>query len=60
MSNVINLRAARKSRSRTAARKKADANAAKHGQSKSTKTQQAAQDKKLNDHLDGHKREPET
>ena len=57
MSNIINLRITRKSRERAAARKAADVNAVKHGQTKSTKKKTAAEHNKLNDHLNGHKRD---
>ncbi len=54
---VINLRAARKAKTRAAAKSRADENAARHGRSKAERAQDAAEADKSARHLDGHKRE---
>lgn len=57
MAKIVNLRAARKSKDRLAARAKADANAAKFGRSKAEKDLQAAKAEKARRDLDGAKKE---
>lgn len=57
MKKVINLRQARKQRSRADKRVEADANAARHGRSKAQKAQEAAAVAKARRHLDGHEQE---
>lgn len=58
MAETINLRQARKARARDAARKAADANAAKHGQTKGEKALAKARADKARAELDGHRRDP--
>ena len=58
MTKIINLKSVRKTRAREDQRQKADANAVKHGQTKSAKKHAAAKVAKQNAHLDGHKLEP--
>lgn len=53
---VANLTAARKDRARAAARKAADANAAKYGRTKAEKTRDADAAARAARHLDHHKR----
>lgn len=53
---VINLRAARKSAARDAARQQGDENAAKFGRSKAQKRTEADAKAREDRHLDGHKR----
>lgn len=59
MGEVVNLRTAKKQAARKAARSIADANAAKHGQSKSERMLERARAEKTARELDGHKRETE-
>ncbi|MDO5632827.1 MAG: DUF4169 family protein [Paracoccus sp. (in: a-proteobacteria)] len=54
MSNVINLRQARKSRARTDARRTGDANAAKFGRSKAEIATEKANQERAAKALDGH------
>ncbi|MDS9467572.1 DUF4169 family protein [Paracoccus sp. MBLB3053] len=54
---IINLRAARKSAARDAARKQADENAAKFGRSKAQKQVEKADHDRTIRHLDQHRRE---
>ncbi len=54
MSQIVNLRAAQKTRDRAAKKTLADQNAAKFGRSKVTKDREAA---KARRDLDGHERE---
>ncbi|RCW89018.1 DUF4169 family protein [Paracoccus lutimaris] len=54
---VINLRAARKSAARDAARAAGDANAAKFGRSKAQKRVEKADADRAARHLDGHRRD---
>ncbi|KGJ03595.1 protein of unknown function [Paracoccus halophilus] len=54
---VINLRAARKSAARDAARRQGDANAAKFGRSKAGKRAEKDAAARAARHLDGHRRE---
>lgn len=56
-SNVVNLRAARKSAARDAARKQGDANAAKFGRSKAAKLTEAEDRARAARHLDQHQRD---
>ena len=53
----INLNKARKERVRKARKSQADANAVKHGRSKSVKQLDAARGKQDKDRLDQHKRD---
>lgn len=59
MSGVSNLRAARKHAKRAAAKRQADENAARHGQSKAEKRRLTAEQTRTEAHLDGHRREGE-
>ena len=59
MSDVINLRMARKRRERSEARAQADENAVRHGLSKAERRKLAAEREKSEAHLDRHKREIE-
>lgn len=59
MSEVINLREARKRAERDAARRAGDVNAAKHGVSKLERRRLEAERAKASAHLDGHKRDTE-
>ena len=52
--NVINLRLERKHKTRAGARDKADANAARHGQTKAARKLRSAQDDLEQRRLDGH------
>jgi len=54
----VNLGRARKQRARAEKRADADANALKHGRTKTAKARDAAETEKARTHLDGHKREP--
>ena len=58
MAEVVNLKAARKSREREAARVQADANSVKFGRSKAQKVLDQAQAEKAARDLDGAKRDP--
>jgi phage protein D len=58
MTQVINLRQARKDKARSTARAQADANAAKHGRSKAERLREQTKADKARAHLDGHMREP--
>lgn len=58
MTQIINLRTARKQTARTKARQLADANAAKHGRSKAERALQHARTVKADAQLDAHKRDP--
>lgn len=55
MSNVVNLRQARKQADRAAKRTKADANAARHGVSKADKAAAAKAEAGARRHLDQHR-----
>lgn len=57
MADIVNLRAARKAKDRSAARTTADANAAKFGLTKAEKCLQTAKADKARRDLDGAKRE---
>jgi len=54
---AINLTHARKTAARAEASRKADENAARHGQSKAEKTQTLTKNAKAMRDLDGHKRD---
>ncbi|MFT4015010.1 MAG: DUF4169 family protein [Paracoccus sp. (in: a-proteobacteria)] len=54
---VVNLRAARKSAARDAARRQGDANAAKFGRSKAEKLAEEAARARAARHLDQHRRD---
>ena len=56
MAEIINLRAAKKARSKTEARAQADANAAKFGRTKAERSLDQAREGKAQATLDGHKR----
>lgn len=58
MSEVINLRQARKSRKRAEGERLAEVNRAKHGRSKGEKHLADAARKKLDQVIDGARREP--
>lgn len=55
MSDVINLRQARKAKARIEKEKKADANRAFHGMTKAEKAKHREEKRKLSRHIDGHK-----
>ncbi len=57
VAEIVNLRLGRKRKARAATRNKADANAARHGQSKAERTLRAARDDLEARRLDGHRRE---
>lgn len=59
MTQIINLRTARKQTARAKGRALADANAAKHGRSKAERSLQDARTAKARAELDAHKREPQ-
>ena len=56
MTEVVNLRSARKAKTRDAARKQGDANAVKFGRTKADKDFAAAKAEKAARDLDGHQR----
>jgi hypothetical protein len=58
MTQIINLRQARKAKARKDARAQADANAARHGRSKAARLREQTDLSKAQAHLDAHKREP--
>ncbi len=53
---IVNLRRGRKRKARAEARSKADANAARHGQTKAERTLRAARQDLEARRLDGHRR----
>lgn len=57
MGEIVNLRAAKKAKTRAEARAKGDENAAKFGRSKAEKTLERAQAERTARNLDGAKRE---
>lgn len=57
MAEIVNLRAARKAKERTADRVQADANAAKFGRSKAERQREAAEAARAKRALDGARRE---
>ena len=57
MSKIVNLRQARKQRTRSEAKATADANAAKHGRTKADRKQTEAATTLDQRRLDGHKRD---
>ncbi len=57
MSKIVNLRQARKQRTRSKAKATADANAAKHGRTKADRKQTEAATTLDQRRLDGHKRD---
>jgi len=59
MSDVVNLRRARKRRSREAARAEADASAARHGEARTARDLRKARDTLEARRLEAHKREDE-
>lgn len=59
MTDIINLRQARKQRARSEARSVSTARAAKFGRSNAEKALEEARADKARAALDGHKREPE-
>lgn len=58
MTQIINLRMARKQATRAKGRKLADASAAKHGRSKAERNLQDARAAKARAALDAHQRDP--
>lgn len=58
VSEIVNLRSARKRKARDDKRKAADANAAKHGRTKGEKRAEAAEKARAEKALDGAKQEP--
>lgn len=59
MSDIVNLRTARKQKARATARREADAKAAKHGLTKGERRRQEAERLAAEAHLDRHRRETE-
>ena len=59
MSNVVNLRRARKQKDRDARATKADANRAAHGVAKTARKFGKAQQKKERERIEGHRLEEE-
>lgn len=59
MTEIINLRQARKQKARSEARSEANARAAKFGRSKAERSLEEAQAQKARAALDGHRLEPE-
>lgn len=59
MTTIVNLRQARKQRDRQAKRATADANAAKHGETKALRQLRAAETSLATRRLDGHRAEPD-
>ena len=59
MAEIVNLRQAKKQAARKAARSVADANAAKHGRTKTERDLEKTRAEKATRALDGHKRETE-
>lgn len=59
MGETVNLRQARKARQRADRRAAADANAAKHGQTKADRDLAQARADKARADLDAHRREPD-
>lgn len=57
MSKITNLRTVKKQMAREDKRRKADANAARHGRSKAERGRVADTVAKLNTHLDAHRRD---
>ncbi|MCK5934453.1 MAG: DUF4169 family protein [Fulvimarina manganoxydans] len=55
MAEIVNLRQARKRRDRQIREAEADANRARHGQSKPEKTRRANEQATAEAHLDGHR-----
>lgn len=60
MSQIINLRQARKARDRQEKEKQAETNRARFGRTKAQKSKDKAVADKLQRHLDGHKLQPQT
>ena len=60
MAEIINLRAAKKARSKSEARAQADANAAKFGRTKAERSLDQAREGKAQATLDAHKRASDT
>lgn len=58
MSNVVNLRTARKQQARQKKEKQATENRAAHGRTKAEKKREALTQARAEQHLDGVKREP--
>jgi len=56
MAEILNLNQARKAKTREKARQTADKNAVKFGRTKTQRQREAAQAKKAQSQLDGHKR----
>lgn len=59
MVEIVNLRAVRKAKARSAARATADGNAAKFGRTKGQRALEKAEAEKARAALDAHRREPE-
>ncbi len=58
MSDIINLRLAKKTKKRVKKRREGDENAARFGRTKALKSLEIARAEKTSADLDGHKREP--
>lgn len=59
MTEIVNLRTIRKQKAREAARREADAQAAKHGLTKGERRRQEDERARAEAHLDRHRRETE-
>lgn len=57
MAEIVNLRRVRKLRARADAEKSAAQNRALHGRTRAERDQAESADRKLRDHVDGHRRE---
>lgn len=57
---IINLRQARKAKARANKDQAADENRRRHGRTKAEKEAEKSVSDKADQHLDGHKRDPET
>lgn len=53
--NVVNLRQARKQRTRAEKHQRAEENRVKYGRSKAERARQQLQERRTEDHLDGHR-----
>lgn len=59
MAEIVNLRTAKKQVAREAARREANANAAKHGRTKAERELEKSRAEQADRHLDSHRRETE-
>lgn len=59
MSDIVNLRQARKARDRAAEKRRADENAARHGRTKAERLREAAEAERVRRALESHRFEDE-